>query len=282
MTRAIDFLCNLFTPESIRRNYLRSEARDAFEATGRIKGLEGHEPQEFVSHLSSLGVERVVVTAIVTWSYWQQTAVELTTPEEVIGVAQEFPEAVFGLYGVNPRRRMEAVAEFERVVREHGFKGLHIHPHGFGWPPNHAYYFPFYAKAEELDVPVVVSMGHTLDKMPIEPGRPAHLDEVALYFPQLRIVCAHTGWPWVEEAIALAAKHPNVFLGTSAYAPRYWDAALVQFIDSRRGRDKVLWGTDWPLVHHAESLEQIRGLGLRDESEHRLLYDNAAQVFKFG
>ena len=204
MTRAIDFLCNLFTPESIRRNYLRSEARDAFEATGRIKGLEGHEPQEFVSHLSSLGVERVVVTAIVTWSYWQQKAVELTTPEEVMRVAQEFPEAVFGLYGVNRGAGWKPLRSLKRVVREHGFKGLHIHPHGFGWPPNHAYYFPFYAKAEELDVPVVVSMGHTLDKMPIEPGRPAHLDEVALYFPQLRIVCAHTGWPWVEEAIALS------------------------------------------------------------------------------
>src|SRR5262249_24605477 len=162
---------------------------------GRISGVQGHEPQEFVSYLSSVGVEKIVVTAIVTWSYWQQTAVELTTPAEVIRVAQQFPKVVFGLYGVNPRRRMEAVAEFESVVREHGFKGLHIHPHGFGWPPNHAYYFPFYAKAAELDVPVVVSMGHTLDKMPIEHGRPVHLDEVALYFPQLRIVCAHTGWP---------------------------------------------------------------------------------------
>ena len=80
-------------------------------------------------------------------------------------------------------------------------------------------------------------MGHTLDMLPIETGRPVHLDKVALYFPDLKIVCTHTAWPWVEEAIALASKHPNVYMGTSAYAPKYWPPELVRFIDSR-GRDK--------------------------------------------
>jgi predicted TIM-barrel fold metal-dependent hydrolase len=146
--------------------------------------------------------------------------------------------------------------------------------------PDHAYYFPFYAKCQELGVTAVVSMGHTLDFMPMEMGRPAFLDEVALYFPKLRIVCGHTGWPWVEEAIALVSKHPNVFLGTSAYAPRYWRPEMVRFLDSRRGRDKVLFGTDWPLVHHDEALSQIERLELRDESREKLLYTNSARIFQ--
>ena len=78
----------------------------------------------------------------------------------------------------------------------------------------------------------------------------------------------------------MAWKHPNVFLGTSAYAPKYWPEALVRFINSR-GQDKVMWGTDFPLIDHAESLEQIEALGLRDSSKAKLLYENAARVFHF-
>jgi predicted TIM-barrel fold metal-dependent hydrolase len=123
-------------------------------------------------------------------------------------------------------------------------------------------------------------MGHTLDFMPIEHGRPYLLDKIALYFPDLAIVCAHTGWPWVEEAIALAWKHPNVFIGTSAYAPKYWPPELVKFINSR-GQDKVMWGTDFPLIDHKESLDQIKALGLKPAAEAKLVRGNAARVFGF-
>jgi predicted TIM-barrel fold metal-dependent hydrolase len=280
VTRAIDYLCNHFTPESISKNYLTSENRSSMEAIGRIDQLEGVEPAErFVADLTGLGVEKILVTAIVTWSFHNQRPLEYTSPEEVIELTTQFPDRVFGLYGVNPFRRMEGVRELESLVREHGFKGMHLHPHGFGFPPNHPFYFPFYAKCEELGVPAVVSMGHTLDLMPIENGRPAYLDEVALYFDNLKIVCGHTGWPWVEEAIALASKHPNVFLGTSAYAPRYWKPEMVQFLNSSRGRGKVLWGTDWPIVKHGEALQQIEALNLREESKRLLLYDTAARLF---
>jgi predicted TIM-barrel fold metal-dependent hydrolase len=175
---------------------------------------------------------------------------------------------------------MKGVAEFERSVREYGFRALHIHPHGYRMPPDHAFYFPYYAKAQELGVPAIVSMGHTLDLMPNDPGRPIHLDMVALYFPDLAVVCTHTGWPWTEEAIALAWKHPNMFLGTSAHAPRYWKPELVKFINSH-GQDKVLWGTDYPLIDQKESLEQVDALGLRETSKRKFLYDNAARIFGF-
>ena len=279
MVRAIDYLCNHFTPESIRKNYLEGEEHEVFDAVGRAGSLRGYQPEEFLSMLGSLGVERVLIPSLVSWNYWEQRPVERTTVEEVVEVSDGHPDRVSGLYGVNPRTRMDGVAELERAVREHGFRGIHVHPHGFGFPPNHAYYFPFYAKCAELGVTAVVSMGHTLDLMPNECGRPIHLDEVALYFPELRIVCAHTGWPWVEEAVALATKHPNMFLGTSAYAPKYWKPEMVRFLDSRRGRDKVLWGTDWPLLQHEEALQQIEALELREESKAKLLYDNAARVF---
>ena len=280
-TRAIDILCNLFTPASIEKNYLHNEEEAGrFAQVGRTRNLTGYEPRAFIDRMDGLGIDKVLVCAVITWSYRRQCQIEETSVEEVAAVADQYPDRLFGLYGVHPMRGMAGVAALERAVKEHRFKGIHIHPHGFDMPPDHAYWFPFYAKCQELDVPVVISMGHTLDFMPIECGRPIHLDRVALYFPDLAIVCTHTGWPWVEEAIALAWKHPNVFLGTSAYAPKYWPPELVRFINSR-GQDKVVWGTDFPLIDHEESLKQIEALDLRPAAKAKFLHENAARLFRF-
>ncbi len=276
---AIDILCNLFTPASVRKNYSENEEEASrFAQVGRTDNLIGYEPADFIARMDELGIDKALICAIITWSYRGQHPIEQTAVEEVVEVSDQYPDRLFGLYGVNPMTAMAGVAELERAVKEHRFKGVHIHPHGFDMAPDHAYYFPFYAKCQELGVPVVVSMGHTLDIMPIENGRPIRLDRAAIYFPGLAFVLTHTGWPWVEEAIAMAWKHPNVFLGTSAYAPKYWKPEMVKFINSH-GQDKVMWGTDFPLIDHAESLGQIDALGLRETSKAKLLHDNAARVF---
>jgi uncharacterized protein len=277
---AIDILCNDFTPAGIRKNYAENEEeKSRFAQVGRAHNFVGYEPREFLDRMDGLGVEKLLVCAIKTWSFKQQRLLENSSVEEIADLAAQAPGRIYGLYGVNVHQGMQGVAEFEKSVRQLGFKGLHIHPHGFGLPPDHAFYFPYYAKAQELGVPAIVSMGHTLDLMPNEPGRPIHLDAVALYFSDLAIVCTHTGWPWTEEAISLAWKHPNLFLGTSAHAPKYWKPELVKFINSH-GQDKTMWGTDYPLLSHEESLRQVDGLGLRDSSKEKFLYKNAARIFR--
>ena len=279
--RSIDILCQDFTPAGIRKNYSENEEEHSrFAQVGRTANFVGYEVPEFLRRMDAIGVEKLLICAIKTWSFTQQRLLENSTVEEISALIARAPDRLYGLYGVNVHQGIKGVAEFERSVREHGFKGFHLHPHGFGLTPNHAFYFPYYAKAQELKVPAIVSMGHTLDLMPNEPGRPMHLDTVALYFPDLAIVCTHTGWPWTEEAIALAWKHPNVFLGTSAHAPKYWKPELVKFIDSR-GQDKVLWGTDYPLIDHKESLSQVEALGFKQRSKEKFLYENAARLFGF-
>ena len=86
----------------------------------------------------------------------------------------------------------------------------------------------------------------------------------------------------IEEAIALASKHPNVFLGTSAYAPKYWRPEMVRFLDSRRGRDKVLWGTDWPspgVREMRQNIDQFLALSLDDSHKRAILETNALALF---
>jgi predicted TIM-barrel fold metal-dependent hydrolase len=277
----IDILGHLFTPEALRSHFLGdAEERGVFEGLGRADNLKGYTPKELMAYADEVGVGRIHVASFASWSYRHQRPYLTVTADEVHEVIKQTPGYAYGLFGINPHTALAGVRELERSVRELNFVGAHVHPHGFDLGPDHAFYYPFYAKCAELGVPLVVSMGHTLDFMPIENGRPARLDRVALYFPELKIVCAHTGWPWVEEAIALASKHPNVFLGTTAYAPRYWKPEMVHFINSW-GQDKVVWGTDFPLLSHREVFTQLEALGLRDGPRRKLLWENAERLFRY-
>lgn len=277
--RAIDVWCNIFTPEGMKKNFADvEEIRFAFRLFGREDRLQGKPPEEFLAEMDELGVERVCVPTFKVRKF-QGPMVQDVQTAEVAPLVERYPDRVVGLCGINPFKKMDAVRELEDAVENHGFKGAHIHPYGYGLPVNDAHWYPVYAKCVELDVPVEIQIGHSAELMPSACGRPLLLDDVAIYFPELRIVAAHTGWPWVEEMVAMAWKHPNVHIGTSAHAPKYWDPKLVQFINSR-GQNKVLYGTDFPVLDHRETLEQIERLGLKPEAKKKLLRENAKRVFK--
>lgn len=116
--------------------------------------------------------------------------------------------------------------------------------------------------------------------MPSETGRPVpYLDEVALTFPELKIVGGHIGYPWTQEMIGLAWKHPNVFINTSAHLPRYYPKELVHFIKSY-GQDKVLFGTNFPQLPFDKAVQQVEDLDLSHEVKEKFIFKNAKRVFK--
>ena len=112
----------------------------------------------------------------------------------------------------------------------------------------HAKRCPFRAECCELGIPFCTQVGHTGPLMPSEYGRPIpYIDQVAIDFPDLVIVGGHIGYPWTEEMIAVATKHPNVYIDTSAYTVARYPRTLVDYLRGH-GRDKVLFGTNWPMV----------------------------------
>ena len=118
--------------------------------------------------------------------------------------------------------------------------------------------------------------------MPSEPGRPVpYLDEVALTFPELRIVGGHIGYPWTDEnSLDLKAwKHEHVYIDTSAYLPAYYPPQLIHFINTY-GREKVLFGTNFPQLSLSKCTQQARALELRPESMTAFLHGNARRVFR--
>jgi predicted TIM-barrel fold metal-dependent hydrolase len=110
-------------------------------------------------------------------------------------------------------------------------------------------------------------------------GRPICIDAVACDFPELKLVGIHVGIPWTDEMIAMAWKHANVYIGSDAHSPRYWPASFVHFINSY-GQDKVLFGTDYPVLDFERTRAEIEALGLKPAVLGKLLRENAKRLYR--
>jgi predicted TIM-barrel fold metal-dependent hydrolase len=178
---------------------------------------------------------------------------------------------------------MRGVRELQRAVTEYGFIGAHFYPHWYELSPDHAKWYPFYAKCVELDVPVQLQVGQSMVYDPSYPlrsvGRPIALDAVACDFPELRIIGIHVGIPWTDEMIAMAWKHANVFIGSDAHSPRYWPESFVHYIRSY-GQDKVIFGTDFPVLDFGRTMAEIEALGLPEPVREKFLRTNALRIYK--
>jgi len=192
-----------------------------------------------------------------------------------------------GVASVDLFRPMDAVRELRRCVRQLGFRALRIVPWLWDLPPDDRRYYPLYAKAVELDIPVRIysSMNYATDR-PYDLGHPRHLDQVAIDFPELTIIGGLGGWPWVNEMVALVRRHPKLHLDTSAHRAKYlgqrgsgWEM-LMQFGNTLI-QDKVLVGLSAGLVGqpHETLIQEYLALPLKDAVKEKWLYRNAARVF---
>ena len=214
-------------------------------------------------------------------SAWHGPAGPLIENDEVAAWVAAHPDRFAGLAAVDLARPMQAVRELRRAVEQFGFKGLRALPWLWETPPTDRRFYPLFAACVELGVPFCTQVGHTGPLRPSEPGRPIpYIDQIAIDFPELVIVCGHIGYPWTEEMVAVARKHENVYIDTSAYTVKRYPRELVDYMRSRGGRRKVLFGTNYPMIPPARALEGLDELGLDDETRTLFLGENTQRVFK--
>ena len=193
------------------------------------------------------------------------------------------PDRFSALAGVNPVLGMQQLYELEQAVHEYGFVGAHFYPHWFEMAPDHPYVFPIYAKCIELDIPIMMQVGHNLvyqrhRRLP-SLAQPITLDPIAILYPELRLLGIHLGVPWTDEMISMAWKHENIYIGGDAYAPRYWPHQMVHYANTY-GSKKFLFGTDWPVIDPVRAVNEMNDLGFRPGSYRSLGRDNAVRIFK--
>jgi uncharacterized protein len=276
--KAIDMMYYVATPEFIAK---WNDAKKN-ELICRMERAIGGLPQfdsiaAMIAKMDEAGVEKVFITQTKMWSYRNHWMYMDTTIDEVAQYTTLYPDRFVGLAGYNPFRIKESLQEIELGVKQYGFKGVYVHIYGFDIPLSDAKMYPLFAKCVELDIPVSMQVGHVLEAMPSEHGRPIYLDKIASDFPELKMIGAHTGWPWAAELISACYKWDNVYFGIDGWLPKYLAPEILHFMNSRMGMDRCVWGTNG--LPWKASLDQMDQIGLKDDVKRKVLRDNTAQLF---
>ncbi len=203
----------------------------------------------------------------------------------VADLVEKYPERFTGIGTISledftiPR----ALRQIDDCI-EKGFIGLSIEPAFFGLHLNEKTLYPIYAKALENNLLVALHTGinYTTNR-PIGGENPLLLDEIACHFPGLTLVASHGGWPFIAEMVAVARKHPQVFIEFGGLAPKYIAAAgsgwemMHRFMNSVL-KDQILYGTDWPTMDHQRTTAEWRAMALKPEVLAHLMAGNAKHL----
>ena len=255
---------------------VRDPVFDSLRRWNRGEAPTGELPvAETIRAMDAAGVAKALISA------WVAPRNTMISNDEVAGFVHEFPDRLVGVGSVDISRPAKAVAELRRCVGELGFKGIRVLPWLWELPPTDRLFYPVYAACCDLGVPFCTQIGHTGPLMPSEVGRPIYLDRVALDFPELVIVAGHIGYPWTDEAVAVATKHVNVYIDTSAWTAKRYPAPLVDYLRGHGSR-KVLFGSNYPMIAPAKALEGLGGLDLSSETRALFLGGNALRIYGIG
>jgi predicted TIM-barrel fold metal-dependent hydrolase len=194
------------------------------------------------------------------------------------------PDRFAASANVDPNQGMDAVRKLVREHEQFGIRAAGVFPAGT-FPQvaiNDKKMYPIYAKCVELDIPIFVCAGVPGPRLPMAPQRVELIDEVMFDFPDLVFVTRHGCEPWTDLAVKLMLKWPNLYYSTSAFAPRYYPKAIIDYANTR-GADKIIYGGYFPM---GLSLERIfgdmPGVPFRDHVWPKFLHENARRVLRLG
>jgi predicted TIM-barrel fold metal-dependent hydrolase len=198
-----------------------------------------------------------------------------------MAAVHQHPDRLRAALSVDPVRSIRTTCDaVEAACADELVAAIRVVPMLSDQPINDRSYYPVYERCEALGVPVTVNVGVPGPKFRARNQDPLDLDDICIDFPGLTIIGAHMGHPWESLLIRLMMKYENLYLSNSAYLARYMDPAVVRFMDSSRGRHKLIFASDEPLIPIARALEDARALDISDEAMAAFLGDNAMNVYR--
>jgi predicted TIM-barrel fold metal-dependent hydrolase len=194
---------------------------------------------------------------------------------------ENYPDRFFFDVPCDPNKGMEEVRRVKRLHKEVGISAISVFPAGT-LPQvaiNHKYMFPLYACAEELGIPIMINAGIPGPRIPMETQRVEHLDEVCWFFPDLKVVMRHGAEPWEALAVKLMLKWPNLYYSTSAFAPKHYPKAIIDYANTR-GADKIIYAGYFPMGLSLDRIfSDMQNVPFKDEVWPKFLRENAIKVF---
>ncbi len=256
--------------------YLKMDVAD-----DQVEGLAKDE-EAMIADFRAAGVK----VFLVGWDTELATGDKPLPNEYLRDLAERYPETILGVFGcVDPRKGKAALEEAERCIREWGFRGLKFHPSAQGFTPDDPACYPLWEACRDWGAVVQFHTGTTGlgagapggGGVVLERARPIHVDRVAADFPDLKIVLCHPGWPWTEENIMILLHKANTFMDLSGWAPKYFPEPLKHDL-GRRLKDRVMFGSDYPLIPYERLFAEYEQLGLASDVLEAIFIENAVRV----
>jgi uncharacterized protein len=228
--------------------------------------------------------ERNMAAVVFTVDAITQTGRAAVPNEEIAEVAAANADVLIPFGSVDPHRE-DAVDEVRRLARDYGVRGFKFHPNIQAFFPNDEAFYPIYSAIEEAGVPALFHTGHSGIGSGLPGGggvrlkysNPMYVDDVAVDFPRLKIVLAHPSFPWQDEAISVALHKEQVYIDLSGWSPKYFPPQLVRFANTRL-RNRVLFGSDFPLITPDRWLADFEQVEFKDEVRPLILKENAVRL----
>lgn len=248
--------------------------------------FDGYTADELVSDLDKAGYAGGVLTKMpyVVRSpfypaYEHTDALIHKACASIADAVERYPDRFVGSIMLDPREAYGAARHVKIAVDEYGLGSVRVMPSMSLLTANDALCYPLYTAACDRGIPVTVNVGIPGPLKPAKYQNPMHLDDVALAFPDLKIVMTHVGNPWVDEVIALLARHPNLYLMTSGWSPKYIPSQVRDFVSSSRGHDRVMFSSDYPVLGLERTRQAAEAWGLDEAAASAFFAENALAVF---
>lgn len=204
--------------------------------------------------------------------------------DEILAAARANPDVLIPFASVDPHKGKLGVRE-ARALIEAGARGFKFHPNTQAFWPNDRAHYPLYEVIAQAGLIALFHTGTTGigAGMPggggvrLKYSNPMCVDDVAADFPTMHIILAHPSFPWQEEALAIAVHKPNVYIDLSGWSPKYFPEILIRYTNTRL-KDKMLFGSDFPLIQPDRWLADFEKLPIKDEVRPLVLKRNAARL----
>lgn len=193
---------------------------------------------------------------------------------------REHPDRLHGIYLIDPNKGMDDIRTLQRAHRELGAIAVGCFPSGTNPQVaiNGKLMYPIYAKCVELAIPMFINAGVPGPRMRMDVQHVMHLDEVCYDFPELVIVTRHGGEPWEDLLVKLMIKWPGLYYSTSAFAPKHFPKAVINYANTR-GANKVMYAGYFPSGLSLERIfTELRSVPFKDEVWPKFLRENALRV----
>jgi hypothetical protein len=250
--------------------------------------FKSDEPLPTVDDVAAYYRERGLAAVLFTVDWERRSGRPMIPNEEVAAAAAANDDVLIPFASVDPARE-DAVERARRLIEEHGVKGFKFHPNLQEFWPNEHTAYPLYEVIADAGLPALFHSGHSGigtglpggGGLKLKYSNPMALDDVAADFPSLQIVIAHPSFPWQDEAISICLHKSNVWIDLSGWSPKYFPPQLVQYANTQL-RDKVLFGSDFPLITPDRWLADFAEAPFRDEVRALVLKENAVRLLGLG